>query len=114
MTIGDVTHSGWIRKQTKFHRTFSRYPFISKLLPWFNKYVVLTKGCAYIYKTENSTAPAEAFLLLDFNRVARAREIRPDIVAWAFKLEHSQDSARQRYFACSSEHEMQVCSVSCV
>ena len=41
-------------------------------------------------------------------RVMRAREIRPDIAAWAFRLEHSQDSSRQRYFACSSEHEMQV------
>ncbi|KAI0243207.1 hypothetical protein LSAT2_024291 [Lamellibrachia satsuma] len=97
-----VANGGWMRKQSRFHHKFSRSTF----LPWFPKYVCLSRGCVYLFNGEQSTAPCGAFSLVNYTSVVRATEIGWKVAMWPFKVLHRTEPDKDHYFSCPAESEM--------
>ncbi|XP_045189460.2 SH3 domain-binding protein 2-like [Mercenaria mercenaria] len=96
LCIGGCSKSGFLRKQGTLERLF-------KFLKWRQKFVVLSRGCIYVFKDELATRPQSSFTLKLFVRTTRHDDGR---VRWSFSLlPVDQGRGKTLLFACISEPE---------
>ncbi|XP_070540862.1 SH3 domain-binding protein 2-like isoform X2 [Ptychodera flava] len=113
----NVAHVGWVYKRErekmndslnlKIRVVASKIPMLRNR--WKNSYMIIHKGCLYIYNSDSSKKPRNCFSLLGYSRVMRAMDIAaPDAKSFVFKLIHIKPDERAWYFATGSDREMQL------
>ncbi|KAJ8298636.1 hypothetical protein KUTeg_022696 [Tegillarca granosa] len=97
--------SGFLRKQGNIERRLSQLGKVAEQFKWRQKFVIVAKGCIYVYDNEDSTSPKTAFSLLGYNRILRF-ETSKTFAKNAFRIEMPlTESVRYRTFSAHSDEE---------
>ncbi|XP_053395116.1 uncharacterized protein LOC123524173 isoform X2 [Mercenaria mercenaria] len=89
-----------VDKSTLRHVVRIHYKRKKKLL-WEQRYVILSKGCLYIYKNKNSKKPIESFSLKHFEYVRESEPENGENICFCL---HYRKGKPPRLFACDT-HE---------
>lgn len=94
--IGNYSKSGFLRKQGLFERLF-------QFLRWRQTFVILSRGCIYIFKDEWASRPKSSYTLRLFLRTIRNDN---SSMRWSFSvLPVDQSRGKTLLFACISDQE---------
>lgn len=113
----EPAYNGWLKyRVTLVNERLAKLPWFGSFIkntvhkvrsPWFQKYIVIHKGCVYIFNSDTATKPQSAFSLYGYNMVVRAQhEFHRKDCLWAFKLVHLNTSSK--YFSASSQVESKI------
>ncbi|OWF52786.1 SH3 domain-binding protein 2-like [Mizuhopecten yessoensis] len=97
---------GFLRKRGQLERTLQRVPVLKLIITkWRQKFVVIAKGCLYIYNDEFSTSPFQSVSLRGYDKVVR--EIIQDSDRMkSFKLYSKEQFDRKQFtFGSASEDD---------
>lgn len=95
LCIGHCQKSGFLRKQGSLERLF-------KFLKWRQKFVVLSRGCIYVFKDELASCPQMSYSLRLFLRLSRNDD---GSVRWSFCIFPAEEGGKSLLFSCISEQE---------
>ncbi|XP_052773015.1 SH3 domain-binding protein 2-like [Mya arenaria] len=98
--VEDCARSGFLRKQGRIERTI-------KFLKWRQRYVVLSKGCLYIYNDEYATAPMSSAFLGNYIKCVRQRV--PGRMQWIFQL---VPATQATLGTSGTSHSLMFCSAT--
>lgn len=93
--LGGCTKNGFLRKQDKLERMF-------KCLTWRQRYVVITRGCLYVFKNEFSRSYIMAVALRTYNKTIRGTNIPR--MPFVFRvMPHDPTRGKILVFSCPDE-----------
>lgn len=103
LSIGNCSKSGFLRKEGTLERFF-------KFIRWRQRFVVLSRGCIYIFKNEFASRPQVALNLRAFERTMRGSEGR---MRWTFEMVPADPQTQQViWFAGLSDRERKEWMIS--
>ncbi|XP_061194064.1 SH3 domain-binding protein 2-like [Saccostrea echinata] len=106
-----VCHSGFLRSRGKLERIVGSNALFktifSELAKWRQRFVIIGRGCLYVYKDEHGRAPLHSVSLKGYSRVERpspAMGIEVD-TRRCFQVVPSEETMKTFIFGCAKDGE---------
>lgn len=109
ITLNKFNCCGFLRKRGRLERIADSVKIVKPLLPsiakWRQKFVVLSRGCIYIFVDEFSSSPTQAYSLNVYHRVAR-HNASDGRERWSFEIIPEDTTANKLLiFGCATEED---------
>ncbi|XP_033756626.1 uncharacterized protein LOC117339255 [Pecten maximus] len=101
-----VKYYGFIRKRGQLERTLLQIPVLKLIVTkWRQKFMVISKGCLYIYHDEFATSPFQSVSLRGYDQVVREKAQDSDRMK-SFRLFSKEQQGRKQFtFGSASEDD---------
>nr|XP_022289529.1 SH3 domain-binding protein 2-like [Crassostrea virginica] len=107
-----VSHSGFLRKRGKLERIVGSNglftAIFSELSKWRQRFVIIGRGCLYVYADEHGRSPLQAVSLRGYSRVERPPEGMglEEVTRRCFRIIPSDESTMKTFvFGCAKDGE---------